>query len=72
MYSGKDWLRIERIDETAIHLLCGRLGSPNIQPRAALLHGDAAEEQRRLRPENQQAEIYGPFYDWVGELLCNA
>ncbi|QQE65739.1 hypothetical protein GFS31_24270 [Leptolyngbya sp. BL0902] len=70
MYSGKNWLRIERIDETAIHLRCGNLGAPNIQPRAALLHGAAADEQRRLRPEHQQAQAHAPFYDWVGKLLC--
>lgn len=68
--SNRPWLRIERIDDAAIHLAVGNLGAPNIQPRAALLHGAAADEQRRLRPENQQAEIYGPFYDWVGQLLC--
>lgn len=66
----RPWLRIERVDEHAIHLRVGQLAAPNIQPRAALLHGAAADEQRRLRPENQQAAIYGPFYDWVGQLLC--
>lgn len=70
MYSGKDWLRIERITDSAIHLAVGRLSTPNIQPRAALLQSATAAEQRRLRPENQQAQIYAPFYDWIGQLLC--
>ena len=72
MYSAENWLRIERITDGAIHLAVGRLASPNIQPRAALLHGAAADEQRRLRPEVQQAEMYGPFYDEIGRLLCRA
>lgn len=68
----RTWLRLDRVDDNAIHLLMGQLSVPNIQPRSALIHGAAADEQRRLRPEVRQAEMYGPFYDWVGELLCQA
>lgn len=70
--SNRPWLRIERIDDAAIHLRVGTLGAPNIQARSSLLHGAAADEQRRLRADVQQAEQYGPFYDWVGKLLCES
>lgn len=72
MKPGSNWLRIVNITDRWIELATGTLGATTIQPRASLLHGAAADEQRRLRPENQQAEIYGPFYDWVGALLCKA
>lgn len=71
MYSGSNWLRIVGITDQWIELATGTLGATTIQPRASLVHGAAADEQRRLRRENQQAEMYGPFYDWVGQLLCS-
>lgn len=72
MRTDESWLRLERVTDGYLHLSVGRLSTPNIQPRASLLQSAAAKEQRRLRPENQQSEMYGPFYDWVGELLCKA
>lgn len=67
-----NWLRIVEITDDWIELATGTLGATTIQPRSALIHGAAADEQRRLRPDVQQAEMYGPFYDWIGELLCKA
>jgi hypothetical protein len=72
MGTSKNWLRIVSITDDWIELATGTLGATTIQPRAALLDGAAAEDQRRLRPEHQQAQVHGPFYDWVGELLCKA
>ena len=70
MKTSRPWLRIERITPEHISFRTGNLGAANIQPRSSLLHSAAADEQRTLRPEHQQAQMYGPFYDWAGELLC--
>jgi hypothetical protein len=69
MKTSRPWLRITRITDDWIELSVGQLGH-YIQPRSSLLHGAAADEQRSLRPEVQQAQMYGPFYEQVGRLLC--